>query len=124
MSNATIHVKTKYLDEDGELSFGHYIDGALALQIYSWKNGPLLKATTCLIEHGYTPPPGAIVVKDYSENEGIKQCLIDQGVIVAQPIKTIAIPFEQGAEKWTTTWTVHNLSDKARFLAIHQTGGL
>lgn len=78
-----ITAKTKYLNEPAVLTFGFYGDGSRAIVLRSPEGAPLAKATVCIVEYGYTPAEGFVVVKDYSENEGMLACLIAEGVIHA-----------------------------------------
>lgn len=79
-----IHVKTKYLDERAHLSVRKYVDGSPAWQLYSMQGEPLMTPTVCLVEYGHTPAEGHVIIKDYSENEGILDCLIEQGIIAQE----------------------------------------
>ena len=38
-------------------------------------------ATSCLAGYGFTPPPGCAAIKDYSENEGMLEALVDAGIV-------------------------------------------
>ena len=76
-----IRAKTKYLDEDAHLNVARYADGSTAWQLYSMQGEPLMTPTVCLMEYGHTPAEGHVIIKDYSENEGILNCLIEQGII-------------------------------------------
>ena len=90
----TIHVKTKYLDEQGALEFGRYqADNSLSLRLceVGGFGEYLATATVCIIAYNYTPPEGHVVIKDYSENEGMLECLIAQGV-VEPPTKVLLQP--------------------------------
>jgi hypothetical protein len=80
MSNQTFHIKTKYLNHSNcQLSFGKYQDGSTALLIRSSQGEPLIKVTSYLPE--VILEEDQIIVKDYSENEGILQCLIELEII-------------------------------------------
>ena len=57
----------------------HYHNGNNALQLIDADNGePILTAS---VNPSIELPPSVLAVKDYSENEGIAQCLIDNGII-------------------------------------------
>lgn len=42
---------------------------------------PVILITTNLIRYGYVAPPDTFYVKNYSENEGLQEALIDLGII-------------------------------------------
>ena len=92
-----IRLTTKYAPK-GDLAtikFSRYENGQVAMIIVNQENDTLMKATTAiepevlqigmsifLVKHGRAVKPSHIVVlKTYSENEGIEKCLIDQGVL-------------------------------------------
>ena len=77
-----IMAKTKYTNETALVTFARYsADQSVAIMLSTPAGQPLLKATSCLVEYGFTPPVGSVAIKTYSENEGVLECLIDQGVI-------------------------------------------
>lgn len=77
-----ITMKAKYFSGQAEVIFpGVYMDGALAMRIVSPDGEPLFTATVCLVEYGYTPPTGYVAIKNYSENEGVMESLIEGGYI-------------------------------------------
>lgn len=59
------------------------MDGSLAILLTALDGEPLAKATVCLVDYGYTPPPNCIAVKNYSENEGMLASLLAAGMIEA-----------------------------------------
>lgn len=73
-----IYVKAKYVDEEVELTFGHYEDSSPAIQGASLDGEPLFKATVMLDEK---PSEGCIFLKGWSENEGIPECLVKAGIV-------------------------------------------
>lgn len=77
-----VHVKTKWLDEEGYLGVGCYIDGTTAWQIHAEDGEPLIVPTVCLVDYGFLPAPGNVFIKNYSENEGILECLTEAGIIL------------------------------------------
>lgn len=58
-----------------------YKDGSIALQLYTFDGEPLATATVCLSEYGCIPPEGHAYIKNYAENEGILEALIEAGAI-------------------------------------------
>ena len=60
------------------LLFGQYSNKRIAIQI-QYKDMPLMKATVNL--PAVEIEPGEILIKNYAENEGVLQALIDAGVI-------------------------------------------
>lgn len=88
-----IHAKTKYLNEPADIEFGQYSDGSLAMimQAIDFPE-PLASPTVNLVEFGLKPNYGEVFIKDYSESEGWFACLVDQGVIEANPHEVIQLP--------------------------------
>ena len=78
-----INAKTRYLNEPAKLVFAFYGDRSMAILLHAIDGEPLATATVCIADYGFTPPEGHVVVKDYSENEGMLACLIAQGVVTA-----------------------------------------
>lgn len=56
-----------------EVQFGHHGDGSLAIRLVL-ENGEVLSNVTMVVE-GYKAPEGYVVVKDYSEGEGMAEAL-------------------------------------------------
>jgi hypothetical protein len=75
-----IHLKTKYSDEDGEVSFGKYRDGQLALLFAPDTGEPEWALSMNLGGHGLIAPEDHVYIGGYSEHVGIASCLQDQGV--------------------------------------------
>lgn len=75
------HIKTKYIDDMGKLVWGKYPNNRDVLEIKSTFGNiimrPSVNIPNVLIESDQ------IIIKDYSENEGILQCLMDHGIISA-----------------------------------------
>lgn len=85
MSEFRAIIKTKYSGE-GEriLQVSHYLYGkAPALTIYELDGEPLLTASVCL--DPINPKPNHIILKGWSENEGIEAALVKAGLISAVP---------------------------------------
>lgn len=72
-----------YLDEGEEvfIEFGKYVDGTPAIEIFSETEGPVATATVNLSGYNISPAPGHVIIKDYSENEGMVEALIAAGII-------------------------------------------
>lgn len=73
-------IKTKYIDcKNCSLHFSNHLDGSIALTIQDEYGNPLINVTKFLIENIFGEDK--ILIKNYSENEGILECLIDKGII-------------------------------------------
>lgn len=74
---------TKYVTESNAVlrSPGKYQDGSLRLDVLSDIGEPLSTVTVCMSQYGETPKQGYVFVKDYSENEGTVEALMDAGII-------------------------------------------
>ena len=72
---------TKHFNGLMVLSFGVYGDGSTAIKINAEDGEPMGKATVCIEQHGYVPPEGFVVIKNFEENEGMLDALVDAGVI-------------------------------------------
>lgn len=87
-----VTLKTKYLPlGDYQLrAVGHYADGGLALELYQGGEKQM-RCTVCL--SGIKPSAGHILVKDWSENEGLLKALTDAGVIDPVPSRVLRSHF-------------------------------
>ena len=92
-------IKTKYSNEMCNIQFGKYAaDKSISMQLVCSDGEPFATATVCLpdmMKHitnwpTYTPHTGhkVVFIKNWSENEGILQSLIEAGV-VSQPFAHI-----------------------------------
>ena len=94
-----IPFKTKYAEsKDANLHWNRYVDRTLALQIRDNEQGLLGTATVAItggkahiLAAGLTTET-AIIVKDYSENEGMLACLIKND-IVEPPVAEVQTGF-------------------------------
>lgn len=69
------------------VKFGHYSNKRIAIQLIDAEDGsPIAKAT--LNDPGQRLKEGEIIIKDYSENEGMAKALYKAGII-SEPIKYI-----------------------------------
>jgi hypothetical protein len=77
-------VQTKYFTGLCKFAFSHYVaDNSIAVTLVDNDTGEMItKATVCLSDYGKKPAIGShIFVKDYAENEGLYQGLLDAGVV-------------------------------------------
>ena len=72
----------KYIDEECSIVIGMYGNGRKAIKIVSDVDGqPMMTATSNLPEFDIDLEDDDVIIKTYSENEGILQDLIDNGII-------------------------------------------
>lgn len=69
---------------------GKYLNGNLAIEIWSNEEGPIVKVT---INPDIKIPKGYIAIKNYSENEGMVEWLQSTGIIVDEPTQIIRSGF-------------------------------
>ncbi|MFW6015275.1 MAG: hypothetical protein ACOCRK_02410 [bacterium] len=74
-----IHLKTKYIDEEAFLQLDKYSNGSTAISFRSSVGEPLSVATVSLGD--ITPSEGCAFIKNWSENEGVLDCLIDNDMV-------------------------------------------
>lgn len=68
-----------FVDEtDVRFNMGQYGDGSAAID--AWWNDELLAHVTTRVRH-FTPDEGCVLIKDYSENDGIALALEDLALI-------------------------------------------
>lgn len=90
-----ISIETAYTPKgDYELVLeGEYKDGSPAFSVYN--NGEhMFRATVCV---DMPPENGNIIIKDWSENEGVYQALLDAGII-NESVKTHHTGFVEAFE--------------------------
>jgi hypothetical protein len=76
----TINHKTPYGDYQLNLSFGKYNNGQTAIKLTDSTDGmPFATATVCVEDH--LLKEGEVAIKDYSENAGILNSLIDADIV-------------------------------------------
>ena len=73
-------LKTKYADTMVYLDFHIYTNGTPAIRALSALNGDLVMTLTVAIE-GVIPDEGCVLLKDWSENEGVVGCLVKEGIV-------------------------------------------
>jgi hypothetical protein len=84
-------IDTRYgLNETVVTRFAHYQNGQTAIQLATPDGEPWLTATSAV---PVSVEPTCVVIKDYSENEGVAELLVQAGVIEAQPIRHVASGF-------------------------------
>jgi hypothetical protein len=78
----TLKVGPFSYSKGGVIEFGRYGSGEIAIQIFNRYGEPEATATVSLVPYG-APHPGerGIYLKDWSENEGVVQALVDAGII-------------------------------------------
>ncbi len=77
----TIHCKTTYIDEDVIISKGSYDNGRLAIMLHDPETFEPIAKVTVNIPEIYLRDD-EIIVKDYSENEGMSDWLIENDLII------------------------------------------
>jgi len=72
---------------------GYYGNANKAIQLFDQEDFfPVAKATVNLVEEKIDPD--IVFIKDYSENVGMKQALINAGIINPKPVHTANTRFE------------------------------
>lgn len=74
-----------------ELDFGKYSNGRIGIDLVDKKTGELVLGATVNIPEEQLGD-GEVIIKNYSENEGVLDALISAGVI-SKPIRTIKSNF-------------------------------
>lgn len=87
-----INVKTQWINETAHMRQAQYRDGSIALQLFDEYGSPLMTPTVNLEAYGEHPAEGNVFIKDWSENQGILQSLIDEKVI-SEPIRQVPAGF-------------------------------
>ncbi len=73
-----VKVKTKYTNEAVELQFAKYGNGSTSISATSLEGEPLFTATVALDE---MPSEGCVFLKGWSENEGVPEALVKEGIV-------------------------------------------
>ena len=81
-------------------------NGNLALQVFDAENGNPIATATVNPAVGGPLPKGVVAIKNWSENEGVEQALIEGGIIEAEPVAEL----EQGFVRIN----IFKLTQKAR----------
>jgi len=107
--------KTKYATyENCQWNACKYGNGNLALQVVSEEEGPIC---VCTVNPGERVHNGCIAIKDFSENEGMVDTLLEMGIIQGKPLYTIPsgwvkIPVYELTDKGLALWGLERLSAK------------
>ena len=81
---STFTYKSKYGEyKNCFFQTGRYLNGNLAIEIWSNEEGPITKVT---VNPDMKVSDDSIAVKDYSENEGMAAWLISEGIIEKDPL--------------------------------------
>ena len=76
----TVRITTRYVNEDMRLTqIGMYQDESPAYALYDKNGEEYATATVCI--PGATPPSGHVLIKNWSENEGILESLVSAGIL-------------------------------------------
>jgi hypothetical protein len=76
-----METKVNFLNTDCNVKIGRYPNGRIAIQLIDAENGePFATATTNLPE--LPLEDDQVVIKNYAENEGIEEPLVEAGVLV------------------------------------------
>lgn len=88
-------LKTRYMPEDMyELQLAKYDGGAPALRIFDRRGQPMM---TVSVNVDRLPAKGAIFIKDWSENEGIREAL-EKANLISAPIGHVTTGFVEATE--------------------------
>jgi hypothetical protein len=102
-----------------QFAIGEYGNGNLALEIMgaegtNYEGEPIARVT---VNPGERVDDGRIAIKDYSENEGMVDTLLEMGIIKGDPLYTIPsgwvqIPVYELTDKGLALWGLERLSAK------------
>lgn len=78
-----IQLQHKYFTGAAILTFAPYVaDNSTAIKIADAEtHEPIATPTTCLVDYGIRPEDASVIIRDYSENEGMYAALLKAGVI-------------------------------------------
>lgn len=83
----------KWLGQELSVNFEKYRQhGNIAIQLLDAENTPFAMAT---VNVEFALPAGVVCIKDYSENMGVMQALIDAGVI-GKPTGSVSVGYAVG----------------------------
>lgn len=78
----SVHVTTKYIDDEVYFQLGRYQDNSIAIKISLAMTGePMGVATVCLAQYKEKPAEGNVFIKDWGENEGMLKGLQDAEIV-------------------------------------------
>ena len=82
-------LKTPYETYNVSLKVGKYSDGRTCLQLIDTEDGsPVMMATVNL--PGVVLEKDEVIIKNYSENEGVLEFLIENGIVKSEPLRWAA----------------------------------
>lgn len=102
-------IKTKYIDEEEAYIWMDATEG-ISLFITDTRKTPLMTPTIRLDNIHMLPRPGYVHIKEYAENEGITQALVDIGLI-QPPVNALDL---DGRIINQCEFTPHGLASNAR----------
>ena len=70
--------KVMFMGEECTIEFQKYAEGGIAMQLWC-EDGPMGKATVCV--PGFPLESNQVLIKDWSENEGMLKALVDAGIV-------------------------------------------
>lgn len=76
-----VFISARYIKQSALIDIACYMDGSPAWVLKSEFGEPLARATVCMMDFNREPDAGCIFVKDYSENEGMAQALVEAGLV-------------------------------------------
>lgn len=92
-----VRISSKYIKGIFQIDTrARYQDGSTAIQLYALDGTPELTATVCLPND--QPEPGNVIIKDWSENEGILNALRKAGVLEGECVRVIRCGHTQAYE--------------------------
>lgn len=80
---------------DCNLVFGQYGNGQTAIQLIDTSDGGIVAVASVSIDTNPKIKDDQVIIKNWSENEGVLDMLIDSGII-SSPIDTIPTGFVEG----------------------------
>lgn len=93
-----ITINTKYAGEETvTIRQAQYGDGSIALQLLDETGQPVVVPTVNLEAYNEHPMPGHVFIKNWSENEGVLESLIEAGVI-SNPVREVPSGFATAYE--------------------------
>lgn len=80
-----------FLDEECTIIMGNYSNGNTAIQVLDEIGMPMATAT---VNPDVIVDPKVVVIKEYAENKGITEALINGGIIVPGVVSLYQVGFE------------------------------
>ncbi len=82
----------KFKGESLTVDIGHYSNGQIYIRLYDANGCVYMMASTAYDNAMVDPAAGDVIIKNYSENEGIMEALIEAGLI-EKPFCEIPVNF-------------------------------